>query len=218
MIEKKNYQRVLEDLIEKIKDSQEVPTLMLHSCCGPCSTSVLEYLSQYFKITIDFYNPNIYPSKERVYRGEVQKKLVEQLKTIHPIQLWIPPQDIREFGPISLLRQATGEGKEGCHACYRFRMLQAAREAKKRGMDYFSTTLSVSPHKNAQVINQIGEEIANEIGIAWLYSDFKKKNGYKRSIELSKEYDLYRQDYCGCIFSYQESLKRKEDMLMGKEK
>lgn len=201
----RNYQKELDRLIGQIQKENKVPSLFLHSCCAPCSSYVLEYLSKYFDITVFYYNPNIYPEEE--YRKRVQEitRLVNSMEFEHPVKLIEGRYDPQEF-----FRRAKGledipEGGERCFRCYRQRMEEAAKLAKEGGYDYFTTTLSISPLKNAAKINEIGEELAEIYHVTHLPSDFKKKNGYKRSIELSHEYDLYRQNYCGCIYSRREA-------------
>ena len=201
---KRNYQRELDDLIKEIETEGQVPTLLLHSCCAPCSSYVLEYLSQYFKITVLYYNPNIYPESEYRYRAEEQKRFISLLPVKHPISFvegdYIPQDFYQTVKGLEHIR----EGGERCFACYRLRLTEAANAAKELGLDYFATTLTISPLKNASKLNEIGEELADTYHVRWLPSDFKKKNGYKRSTELSHEYGMYRQDYCGCVFSYRE--------------
>ena len=166
-----NYQKELDKTIVSLQKEGRVPKLLLHSCCAPCSSYVLEYLSEYFEITVFYYNPNIYPE------SEYTKRILEDVK----------------------------EGGARCFKCYALRLRETAQMAKKAGYDYFTTTLSISPMKNAAKLNEIGLAAQKEFGVKYLQSDFKKKNGYKRSIELSKEYGLYRQDYCGCEFSQRSS-------------
>ncbi len=200
---KRNYQKELDKLLDGLK-GQEGKRLFLHSCCAPCSSYVLEYLSPFFRITVFYYNPNITASPEYFKRVEEQKRLIELLnkKEGHfPIE--IVEGDYR---PEIFLDMAAGleecpEGGERCFACYRLRLEETAKRAVEIGADYFATTLTISPLKNATKLNELGEELAATYGVEWLPSDFKKKEGYKRSIELSAEYDLYRQDYCGCAFS-----------------
>ena len=182
-----------------------VPTLLLHSCCAPCSSYVLEYLSDFFEITVLYYNPNIYPEEEYHKRVEEQKHLIRSLPVKHPIHLIEGRFDPKEFYTAVRGLEQIPEGGERCHACFELRLREAAKAALKGGFDYFTTTLTISPLKNAAKLNEIGEALAREYQITWLPSDFKKKNGYKRSVELSQEYGLYRQDYCGCVFSRRES-------------
>ncbi|MEM1485752.1 epoxyqueuosine reductase QueH [Oscillospiraceae bacterium PP1C4] len=196
-----NYQHLLDAAINQIAASEHVPTLLLHSCCAPCSSYVLSYLSQYFKITVLYYNPNIYPPQEYNRREAEQKALISALDVKHSIKFLSGTYDTDTFyNEVKGLEQER-EGGMRCYKCYALRLQETARAAKDMGFDYFTTTLSVSPHKNAQWINEIGDQLAKQYDVSFLYSDFKKKNGYKTSIELSKKYNLYRQDYCGCIFS-----------------
>ncbi len=199
----RNYQKELERIIASIPEGN-VPTLLLHSCCAPCSSYVLEYLSDYFAVTVLYYNPNIYPAEEFRHRADEQKRLIESLPSKYPISFIEGHFDSREFYEAVRGLEHIPEGGERCHACFRLRLEETARIAAENGFDYFTTTLTISPLKNAASLNKIGEETASRFGSAWLPSDFKKKNGYKRSVELSSEYGLYRQDYCGCVFSKKE--------------
>lgn len=201
----RNYQKELDRLIGQIQKENKVPSLFLHSCCAPCSSYVLEYLSKYFDITVFYYNPNIYPEEE--YRKRVQEinRLVNSMEFEHPVKLIEGRYDPQEFFRMAKGLEDISEGGERCFRCYRQRMEEAAKLAKEGGYDYFTTTLSISPLKNAARINEIGEELAEIYHVTHLPSDFKKKNGYKRSIELSHEYDLYRQNYCGCVYSRREA-------------
>ncbi|MEY8412118.1 epoxyqueuosine reductase QueH [Lachnospiraceae bacterium 62-26] len=196
-----NYQRELEKLVETLGEEEEVPDLLLHSCCAPCSSYVLEYMSNYFKITVFYYNPNIYPESEYTKRILEQQTLIGEMKTRYPISFMAGNYDKERFYEMARGLEHVREGGERCFRCYELRLREAAEVAGKCGFDYFATTLSISPLKNAAKLNEIGTRIADEYGVAYLPSDFKKKNGYKRSIELSKRYGLYRQDYCGCEFS-----------------
>lgn len=200
----KNYQKELEKIIEEIKRTGEAPTLLLHSCCAPCSSYCLEYLSEYFKITVFYYNPNIYPESEYALRTEEQKRLINELKVKNEISFLEIGFNPEEFYSAVKGLEKEKEGGERCFVCYRLRLSKTAEEAKKRGFDYFTTTLSISPLKNAEKLNEIAEDEGIKSGIKHLPSDFKKKNGYKRSTELSKEYGLYRQDYCGCVYSVRD--------------
>lgn len=201
-----NYQKELDDLIENLVKEKKTPTLLLHSCCAPCSSYVLEYLSQYFKISILFYNPNIYPLEEYSRRVAEQKGLISALKVKNEIGFLEGRYDTDSFYNIAKGLENEKEGGERCFKCYELRIKEAAVIAKEEGLDYFTTTLSISPHKNAQKLNEIGHKLSAKYDVKYLYSDFKKKEGYKRSIELSNEYNLYRQDYCGCIFSKKERM------------
>ncbi|HEY5524664.1 MAG TPA: epoxyqueuosine reductase QueH [Clostridium sp.] len=199
-----NYQKELDALIENLIDKEEEPTLLLHSCCAPCSSYVLEYLSNYFKITIFYYNPNIYPETEYSRRVIEQQELIRVMKTKNPIKFMQGDYDTKSFYSIAKGLEVEKEGGERCFKCYELRLRETVKVAKDGGYDYFTTTLSISPHKNAKKLNEIGEILGDKQGVKYLYSDFKKKNGYKRSIELSTEYNLYRQDYCGCLYSKNE--------------
>lgn len=178
-------------------------TLLLHSCCGPCSSYVLEYLSQYFTITVLFYNPCIHPQGEFELRLAQQKRMIEEKTYTNPVSLLVPPYDPQSFFEAVKGLEDCAEGGARCEVCFQQRLSHTAQVAKDLGFSYFATTLTVSPHKNATLINQVGDSVQQE-GCFYLPSDFKKKNGYKRSLELSKEFQLYRQDYCGCIFSKRE--------------
>ncbi len=199
-----NYQKELEKLIHTLQKEQHIPKLLLHSCCAPCSSYVLEYLSDYFEITVFYYNPNIFPENEYTKRILEQQTLIHEMKTKYPISFIAGNYDRELFYEAAKGLEHLKEGGERCFKCYELRLRETARIAKECDYDYFTTTLSISPLKNADKLNQIGNAIANEYGLRYLQSDFKKKNGYKRSIELSKEYGLYRQDYCGCEFSYRD--------------
>ena len=207
----RNYTKELERLIQKLQQEGKVPRLLLHACCAPCSSAVLEYLSQYFAITLLYYNPNIAPLEEYQKREAELRRLVSQMKFTHPVELLPCQYDGQAF--VQAARGLEGEPERGkrCEACFRLRLRYAAQEAARLRFDYYTTTLSISPMKNAPLLNQLGEEIGREFGVAHLPSDFKKKDGYKRSVQLSKEYDLYRQDYCGCAFSKAQRQREKEE-------
>lgn len=196
-----NYQKELDKTIEKLTKEERVPKLLLHSCCAPCSSYVLEYLSQYFEITVFYYNPNIYPESEYTKRIWEQQKFIDELPAKHPISFMAGPYDKERFYEMASGLEHVKEGGARCMRCYELRLREAAKIAKNAGFDYFTTTLSISPLKKADRLNEIGQRLGEEYGVEYLLSDFKKKNGYKRSIELSKIYGLYRQDYCGCEFS-----------------
>lgn len=196
-----NYQKELEKVINDIVNKNETPTLLLHSCCAPCSSYVLEYLSNYFKITIFYYNPNISPKEEFDKRIEEQKRLINELPVKNKVEFIEGKYDNDKYEDSIKGLEQEKEGGSRCHICYRLRLEETAKIAKETGFDYFTTTLSISPYKNAKVLNEIGEELGKIYNISYLYADFKKKNGYKKSIELSRIYNLYRQDYCGCEYS-----------------
>ncbi len=192
---KKNYQRELDSVISSLSSR---PRLLLHSCCGPCSSYVLEYLTRYFEVYLSYYNPNIQP------RGEYDLRLENQLKVLGRIPgVTLVPCEYDGGAYDEAVRglESEPEGGARCTECFRLRLDFAAREAMRLGCEYFATTLTVSPHKDAQRINAIGEELAEKYSVKWLPGDFKKREGYKRSIELSREFGLYRQNYCGCLYS-----------------
>ncbi len=203
----RNYQKELDLLLSGLEKAADAPTLLLHSCCAPCSSYCMEYLRDFFRITVFYYNPNI--TEEAEYRKRVKEeiRLIEtynrQVEEYRKAKIEIIEGD---YEPDCFWKMAKGlencpEGGERCFGCYELRLRKTAELAKEQGFDYFTTTLTISPLKNAGKLNEIGERLALEYGIRWLPSDFKKRGGYQRSIELSKEYDLYRQNYCGCVFS-----------------
>ncbi len=206
---KRNYQRELEQLIDNIEPGY-TPTLLLHACCAPCSSYCLEYLSQYFSITVLFYNPNISPESEYTKRVDEIRRLICELPVKNKASLiegrYLPA---KFYASVKGLENEP-EGGKRCHVCYELRLREAAITAKKMGFDYFTTTLSISPLKNADKLNEIGKKLSDEYGVPYLYSDFKKKNGYKRSIDLSREYRLYRQNFCGCVFSKRDAEEREK--------
>ena len=195
-----NYQKELDKIIAGL-DEANPPRLLLHSCCAPCSSYTLEYLSNYFDITVYYFNPNISPKAEFDKRFAEQKRLIEQLPHKNVIRLVEGDYNYDDFLQIAKGLEDVAEGGERCFRCYRMRLESTARLAKEQGYDYFCTTLSISPLKNSRKINEIGKETEEKYGVKWLSSDFKKREGYKRSIELSREYSLYRQNFCGCVFS-----------------
>lgn len=193
-----NYQLKLDSILENLPKDKK-PTLLLHSCCGPCSSYVLEYLTQYFHITVFYYNPNISSAIEYQKRVEEQKRLIQE---VYSDVSFLEGDYIPEvFKKMSKGLEEEPEGGARCTKCYYLRMNETALKAKELGYDYFTTTLSISPYKDSERLNQIGEKLEQQYGVSYLYADFKKRNGYKRSIELSRQYHLYRQDYCGCEFS-----------------
>ena len=222
---RKNYQLILDKTLEEIKGTK--PKLLLHSCCAPCSSYVLKYLSNYFEITIYYYNPNIDTKEEFDLRAEEQIRLIREIKGEHKIDYVIEYFEPSEFEEIAKGREEDKEGGERCGLCYNLRLEKTAIYAKEHGYDYFTTTLSISPYKNSQKLNEIGGKLGEKYNINYLYADFKKNNGYKQSIELSKQYNLYRQDYCGCKYSkieHERRLQRKRALEIvipkepGKEK
>ncbi len=197
---KTNYNLKMEEIIKNLKGK---PTLLLHACCGVCSSSVLERLNPFFDITILYYNPNIYPSEEYEKRLNVQKELIEKMNL--NVKLLEIGYNEKDFYKIAKGLENEKEGGERCTKCFYLRLKKTAQLAKEKNFDYFTTTLSVSPYKDSQKLNKIGEVLAKEHNINYLYSDFKKKDGYKRSNELAKMYKLYRQNYCGCEYSLKEA-------------
>lgn len=201
MPQKQNYQAILENQLKEICEMQERPSLLLHACCAPCSSYVLEYLNEYFDITLYFYNPNISPENEYIYRAEELKRLISEMPLKNKVELIIEEYLPKEFEDIAKGKENEAERGSRCTDCYTLRLKKAFEYAAKNKYDYFSTTLSISPHKDAQRINTIGRALAEDSKTKWLFSDFKKKGGYIRSIELSARYNLYRQNYCGCKYS-----------------
>lgn len=202
-----NYQLEMEKVLASLPAGAK-PKLLLHACCAPCSSAVLERLREHFSITILYYNPNIYPPQE-YHRREQELERFLQDAGMSGIPLIELPYDPQEFYTAVKGLEAEPERGERCTVCYRLRMEQAARYAAAHGFDWFTTTLSISPVKDPVRINQIGQELAQKYGVAHLPSEFRKKNGYKRSLELSAEYGLYRQDYCGCVFSVRKPVEGK---------
>ena len=208
-----NYDKMLGELLEKHRIQGAVPKVMLHSCCAPCSSYVIEYLSQYFYLTIFYYNPNISPKEEYEKRKKEQIRLINSMPTKYKVDIIDCDYDNDLYE--SSIKGLENEPERGrrCEVCFKLRLEKTAMIAKKKGYDYFGTTLTVSPYKNCSMINEIGLFISNKLDIKFLISDFKKRNGYKRSIELSHEYNLYRQNYCGCKYSkefYEKYLRNKE--------
>lgn len=206
----RNYQKELDKLIAGLNGRR--PTLLLHACCAPCSSYVLEYLSRYFKITLFYYNPNISPESEYRYRVSEVKRLVAEMLPDSDITVVEGRYDPERFAQAVRGLEREPEGGKRCRACFRLRLEEAARQAQALGCEFFTTTLSISPLKNARALNEIGEELAPIYQTRYLVSDFKKREGYKRSIQLSAEYHLYRQDYCGCVYSKleREAIKRRQ--------
>lgn len=206
-----NYSKKTESIIENNKREHILPSLLIHACCAPCSSACLEYLNKYFKITVFYYNPNISPKAEFDKRLAEEKRLLLSMPFENAVDIIEGEYDYNAFLKISSGLEDCPEGGERCFRCYRLRLEETARLAKEKGFDYFCTTLSISPLKNAQKINEIGYQTAERFKVAWLPSDFKKKEGYKRSIELSKQYDLYRQNFCGCAFSKRDAERKEQD-------
>ena len=215
---RENYSKQLSKLIEKLQKEGKVPHLLLHACCAPCSSHCLEYLSKYFRITVFYYNPNISPKEEYALRIEEIKHFVQEFKSENEITLIEGKYEPERFFQVVKGLEQEPEGGKRCEQCFKLRLSEAAKLAKELNADYYTTTLSISPLKNAELLNKIGKEEGDAIGVTHLPSDFKKKGGYARSIELSKEYNLYRQNFCGCVYSLQEAkareAKRKESELL----
>lgn len=212
-----NFQIKLEQTIACHQKRGEVPELLLHSCCAPCSSYVLEYLSNYFSITVFYYNPNIYPDEEYTKRVREQEDFIRRFPAKHPIRFVEGAFEKERFYDTVRDVSEIREGGERCFRCYELRLREAAKLASERNAAYFTTTLSISPMKNAQKLNEIGAALEQEYHVKYLFSDFKKKNGYKRSVELSDEYGMYRQDYCGCIFSKQERERDKKERAQNQQ-
>lgn len=207
-MEKINYDCLMEKIIMENRAKSRVPTLLLHTCCAPCSSAVIERLAQDFKITVFYYNPNIEPYEEYLKRKEEQKKFLKVFPSPNPLNFLDCDYENEEFKKLALGLEKEKEGGPRCFRCYRLRLLKTAQKAKELGFDYFTTSLSISPYKNAQKLNEIGLELEQVCGVSYLVSDFKKNDGYKKSILFSKEYNLYRQDYCGCVYSKKERDER----------
>ncbi len=194
-----NYQKALDETLSTLGGN--VPALLLHSCCAPCSSYVLEYLTKYFNVTLYYYNPNIFPAEEYYKRLNEQQRLLGLIGTTNPVYIIPAEYEPQRFYDVAAGLGNEPEGGSRCELCFRLRLEETAKAAKAGGFDYFTTTLSVSPHKSASLLNKIGKEMSEKYGVPYLYSDFKKREGYKRSIELSNLYGLYRQNYCGCEYS-----------------
>lgn len=199
--ENRNFHKEMLKLAGQLQKEGKVPRLLLHSCCAPCSSNCIEVLSKYFMVTVFYYNPNIYPESEYTKRVLEQQKLISEMHFKHPVTFIAGNYDSEKFYNMARGLENVKEGGERCFKCYELRLREAAKIAKNGEYDFFTTTLSISPLKNAQKLNEIGMLLAEEYGIEYLLSDFKKKNGYKRSVELSEEHGLYRQNYCGCVYS-----------------
>ena len=196
-----NYQNELDKIIEKNISEGKIPSLLLHACCAPCSSYCLEYLARYFNITVFYFNPNISLKEEYEYRLNEEKRLIYLMDFVNPVRIIEGEYKPKNFYDAVKGLEDEPEGGKRCVECFKLRLEASAQKAKELGADYFTTTLTISPLKNAGLLNNIGAQYAEKYGVNWLYSDFKKKEGYKRSIALSREYSLYRQNYCGCIFS-----------------
>lgn len=201
-----NYHKLCLEEMEKLDKPAKI---LLHSCCAPCSSYVITFLSNYFNITILYYNPNIFPKEEYIKRKQEQIKLIKTLKTKNKLDFLDCDYDNNKYNNLVKGYEQCPEGQERCSICFKLRLEETAKTAKEKKYDYFCSTLTVSPHKNSKKINEIGEQLSQKYNIKWLYSDFKKNEGFKQSIELSKIYNLYRQDYCGCIYSQIERKKQE---------
>ncbi|MGN0241618.1 MAG: epoxyqueuosine reductase QueH [Candidatus Weimeria sp.] len=202
--QKINYQKLCEEEISKASAGDRVPSVLLHSCCAPCSSYCIEYLSQYFHVTVFYYNPNIYPDSEYYHRVKEQQEFIKRFPAKYPVGFIEGDFDTQEFYKAAKGLEQEPERGARCTECFRLRLGRTAEVASENGFDYFTSTLTISPMKDAALLNRIGSEMGEAYGVKWLPSDFKKKNGYLRSCQLSREYGIYRQDYCGCVFSYRE--------------
>lgn len=205
-----NYQRELDQLIEEIEAEGKVPTLLLHSCCAPCSSYCIEYLSQFFAITVFYYNPNIYPDEEYFHRVKEQQRFISEFPTKHPVSFIEGDfEKDRFYSEVAKGLEKEPERGARCTKCFELRLGETAKRAAAEGMDYFATTLTISPMKDVELLNSIGAAMGERYGVEYLATEFRKKNGYLRSTQISKEYDMYRQDYCGCVYSFQERESQK---------
>ncbi len=208
---KQNYQLILDKTLENIRKREARPSLLLHACCAPCSSYVLEYLSTYFDITLFFYNPNISPEREHDLRYAELQRLVKDMGLGDKVDFVRADYEPERFFEIAKGLEELPEGGERCRKCYAQRLEKTAETAFAGGFDYFTTTLSISPYKNAQWLCEIGKEMGERYGVCYLFSDFKKRGGYKRSCELSEQYGLYRQDFCGCVYSKRDRERQKSN-------
>ncbi|MBQ5387246.1 MAG: epoxyqueuosine reductase QueH [Lachnospiraceae bacterium] len=205
-----NYQRELDQLIEEIEAEGKVPTLLLHSCCAPCSSYCIEYLSQFFAITVFYYNPNIYPDEEYFHRVKEQQRFISEFPTKHPVSFIEGDfEKDRFYSEVAKGLEKEPERGARCTKCFELRLGETAKRAAAEGMDYFATTLTISPMKDVELLNSIGAAMGERYGVEYLATEFRKKNGYLRSTQISKEYDMYRQDYCGCVYSKVERESQK---------
>ena len=205
----KNYNLEMEKIIDNNKKEGIKPKLLMQVCCAPCSTTVMYRIKDDFEIDMFYYNPMIYPRNELDKRTDQVKILAKRMGLDGKII--VPDNDVRDFADIAKKRKDSSEGGEACYDCYKLRLEATAKYAKEHGYDYFCTTLSISPYKNSRWLNEIGKDLEEKYGIKYLYSDFKKRNGYKISIDLSNQYELCRQSYCGCIFSYKEMQEYRQN-------
>lgn len=210
-MQRRNYQKELEKILETIKDREERPLLLIHSCCAPCSSYVLEYLTEYFNIIDLYYNPNIQDDEEYRYRAGELERLISEMPHRNSISFIEGKYDPDRYRELIRGLEKEPEGGKRCSVCFRMRLYEAAEQAAKLKADFFTTTLTISPMKDPVLLNSIGEEAGEKYGVRFLPSEFRKKGGYLRSIQLSKQYSLYRQDYCGCIYSKIEAENRRKD-------
>lgn len=208
-----SYSAFTEQVIDKVKLSGKKPSLLLHACCAPCASYVIEYLSDFFDITLFYYNPNISPKSEYDFRLSELERLCAEHPKAKGIKILPCDYNAEEFFSAVKGMEDLPEGGERCRVCYSLRLEKTAEMAKQHGFDFFTTTLSISPYKNAKWLNEIGQELEAKYAVRYLFSDFKKKNGYKRSIALSAEYNLYRQDFCGCAFSKRDARLRRLEKI-----
>jgi predicted adenine nucleotide alpha hydrolase (AANH) superfamily ATPase len=212
---RRNYQKELDQIIKRQEASGEFPKLLLHACCAPCSTWCLEYLAPHFDITVFYYNPNIDFEEEYRKRVQEEKRLISEMPLAHPVHFLEGSYEPEEYHRLVKGHENDPEGGERCGICFRQRLMKTAETASQLGSDCFTTTLTISPLKDADRLNTIGEEAGKSFGVPFLPSDFKKKNGFLRSTQLSREYGLYRQDYCGCSYSRAEAGGRRQQSAAG---
>ena len=205
-----NYQKEMLEIIKKEQENNNIPSILLHSCCAPCSSHVIDTLTNYFNITILYYNPNIEPYEEYLKRKEEEIRFIKEYKNVNKLYIIDCDYDNELYHNTIKGLETCPEGGNRCFKCYELRLEYTANKAKELGYDYFGTTLTVSPYKNSNKLNEIGEMLADKYKIKYLYSDFKKNNGYKHSIEMSKKFNLYRQNYCGCIYSQKERIDKSD--------
>ena len=205
-----NYQKEMEKIIAQNQKDGLIPHILLHSCCAPCSTHVITTLSPYFDITIFYYNPNIEPEAEYEKRKQEEIRFIKEYPSQNKLDFIDCDYDNNLYHDAIKGLEHLGERSPRCHKCYYLRLDKTAKKAKELNYDYFGTTLTVSPYKDSKILNEIGSSLSSKYGIKYLYSDFKKQNGYLHSIQLAKQYNLYRQDYCGCIYSKEEREREKQ--------
>ncbi len=204
-----DYSKLTQEIIDSHREDACPPSLLLHSCCAPCSSYVIEYLSGYFRITVFYYNPNIYPDEEYHFRARQQQEFIKAFPAKNPVDFIEGDYDTGRFYEFAMPLAHEPERGERCRQCYYLRLSETARRACEGGFDYFATTLTISPQKDACALNTEGYRAGEAYGVRYLPSDFKKKNGYLRSVQISREYDMYRQDYCGCVYSKRDRTDAK---------